>query len=158
MRSLYISNQGFFSGSILPAASVAHPLLVCSVAHNLSSYLCLGSPAGKEAGVKLFSSRRAELASLRRWLGFIRASDTAAISHLSCSFFASLLMCRLFLLYLQSQLEICILLPSGFPRCFRDELQATTIKARFFCRQARRAAFPLGNVHVSSAQHACPLG
>lgn len=130
MLSLYISNEGFFSGSILPAADVAHLLLACSVAHNLSSYLRLGSLAGKEAGVKLFSSRRAELASLQRWLGFICASDTTAISHLS-SFFASLLSCGLFLLDLQSQLEICILLPSGFPHCFRDELQATTIKARF---------------------------
>ena len=27
-----------------------------------------------------------------------------------------------------------------------------------FCRQAGHAAFPLGNVHISSAQRACPLG
>lgn len=37
----------------------------------------------------------------------------------------------LFLLCLQSQPELCILLPSGFPHSFRDELQATTIQARF---------------------------
>lgn len=31
LLALYISNQGFFSGSVLPAASGAHLQLVCSV-------------------------------------------------------------------------------------------------------------------------------
>jgi len=115
----------------LPAACLAQLLLICSVARNLSSCLCLGSLAGKEAGVKLFSSHGAEPASLPRWLRFIRASDTAAISCLACSFFASLLAGSLFLLSRRSQREICILFPPGFPRCCRDELQATTIKAGF---------------------------
>lgn len=52
LPSLYISNQGFFSGGILPAANVPQLLLVCSVPRNLHSYLCLASLAGKEAAVK----------------------------------------------------------------------------------------------------------
>lgn len=82
LLSLTMPNQGFFSGSVLPAASTAHLLLVCSATHNLSSYLCLASLAEKEASVKLFPSHRAEQASLQRWLGLACAADTTAISHL----------------------------------------------------------------------------